>query len=102
MPTKALEIKHTIKLINELTSEIEKIEYYIKKHNGQAVFPSLDHSWPQLSHGSYEPCLRLVILTILIHLTKFYLLPGFLLPHINPVNVTIAIPTWKNSVRDTL
>ena len=34
MPAKSLELKHTIKLIQELTSEIDEIETAIKSHHG--------------------------------------------------------------------
>lgn len=53
MPTKSLELKHTIKLIQELTSEIDEIDTAIKQSMDEEskspilTFPALVTGWEQ-------------------------------------------------------
>lgn len=96
MPAKSLELKHTIKLIQELTLEIDEIEAQIKQsmdeeiHSPILTIPGISYHMGQCSS------LRLVISTALIHLIRYLPMPECLLPLINWDRSTTVMPIWKN------
>ena len=55
MPAKSLELRHTLRLIGELDSEITEIESEIKRIMDQISFPDPDYSRNRLPHGCHDP-----------------------------------------------
>lgn len=82
MPAKSLELKHTIKLILELTSEIDEIEVEIK-----AIMDEIN-----------SPILSIPISAVSTPQTRYLPMPECLHRLINPGNWITVIPIWKNVV----
>lgn len=97
MPAKALELKHTIKLIREFDNEISEIEDAIQSIMDQIA--SLITSIPGIGTTMAAMIVAEIgISTTLIHLTKSLLLQVFHHPHTNPVNLITVMRTWKSVV----
>lgn len=95
MPAKSLELKHTIKLIQELTSEINEIEDAIRKIMDELKPPIL--SIPGMGFHSAAMILAEVgDFRILTLLTKFWLMLDVLPPHTSQENSQTAMHTWKS------
>lgn len=99
MPAKSLELKHTIKLIRELTSDIDEIEHEIKLIMDEINSPIL--SIPGINYRMGA----MIIAEIgdfnrLILLIKSWLMPDYLLLHTSQDNLMAHTPTWKSVVPD--
>ena len=101
MPAKSLELKHTIKLIQELTSEIDEIEAAIKQIMDEEIkSPIL--TIPGISYRMGAMIIAESVTSIvLIQQIKYWPMLGCLHPHTNPVNWITVIPVWRNVVPDT-
>ena len=101
MPAKSLELKHTIKLIQELTTAIDEIETAIKQIMDEEIkSPIL--TIPGISYRMGAMILaKLVISAVLILRIKYLHMPECHPPLINPGNWIIVIHIWKNVVPDT-
>ena len=100
MPAKSLELKHTIKLIRELTSDIDEIEHEIKLIMDEINSPILSIPRNQLPYGSYDHCRNRRFQPFLILLIKSWLMPDYLLLHTSQDNLMAHTPTWKSVVPD--
>lgn len=95
MPAKALELKHTIKLIRELDTEIEEIENEIKSIMDEINSPIL--TIPGISYRMGAMIIaESVISVVLIHRTKYLLMPECHPLLTSPDSWITAIPTWKS------
>ncbi|PXV87841.1 transposase [Lachnotalea glycerini] len=95
MPAKSLELKHTIKLIRELDSEIGEIEKEIKIIMDKINSPIL--SIPGISYRMGAMIIaKLVILIVLILQTKSWHMPDCPPPLINQASLMVPIPIWRN------
>ena len=95
MPAKSLELKHTIKLIQELSSEINEIEDSIKSimdsiHSPITSIPGINYRMGAIITAEIGD------LTASAHLIKSLLMRGFRLRPINQGSLTAVIPTWKS------
>ena len=97
MPAKSLELKHTIKLIRELTSDIDEIEHEIKLIMDEINSPIL--SIPGINYRMGAMIIaESAISTVLILLIKSWLMPDYLLLHTSQDNLMAHTPTWKSVV----
>lgn len=100
MPAKSLELKHTIKLIQELTTEIDEIKVEIKQIVDKGI-----HS-PILTIPGISYRIGTMIIAEIGDFSRFdspyKILPMWNcpLPHTNPDSLTSLIHTWKNEVPD--
>ena len=95
-----MELKHTIKLIQELTSEIDEIEAAIKQIMDEEIkSPIL--TIPGISYRMGAMIIAESVTSIvLIQQIKYWPMLGCLHPHTNPVNWITVIPVWRNVVPD--
>lgn len=99
MPAKFLELKHTIKLIRELTSEIDEIEVSIQKIMDELNPPIL--SIPGVGIQSAAMILAEIgDFPTLNLLTKSLLTLAALRLHTSPENLQTVTLTWRSVVRD--
>ncbi len=95
MPAKSLELRHTLKLIRELDSEISEIESEIKRIMDQISSPIL--TIPGISYRMGAMILaRLEISPALIHRIRSWRTLELLHPPINLGSWNPLIPIWKN------
>lgn len=97
MPTKSLELKHTLKLIGVLDSEIDEIESEIKK----SWMKSTPQSWRFLvliTVWGLWLLLRLEISPALVLPTRFLPMRVYHLQPINLVSWNPLILIWKSAV----
>ena len=99
MPAKSLELKHTIKLIRELTSDIDEIEHEIKLIMDEINSPIL--SIPGINYR-----MGAMIIAEIGDFNRFdspdkiLLMPDYLLLHTSQDNLMAHTPTWKSVVPD--
>ena len=99
MPAKSLELKHTIRLIRELDSEIDEIENEIKVIMDRISSPIL--SIPGISYRMGAMIIAEIgDFTRLIHLIRFLPRLVYLYLPINPVKWITLMPGWKNAVQN--